>query len=82
MLTNMHTCPTGLVNPAIAGCSAITPDSLSGGNPNVGPETSKQWSVGGVFKTSTRLDFTSVVGQPQTLTLYGVIGLTASDFKY
>lgn len=44
------TCPSGVVNSAVAGCSAITPDSLTGGNLNLGPETSKQWSAGVVFQ--------------------------------
>ncbi len=47
-------CPTGAVNPAIPGCSAITPETLSGGNLNLGPETSKQASLGVVFQPAPR----------------------------
>ena len=50
-LVDPTTCPTGVVS-ATAGCAAITPDSLSGGNLNLGPETSKQASVGVVFEPS------------------------------
>ncbi|MFA5965090.1 MAG: TonB-dependent receptor [Sphingomonas sp.] len=34
------------------GCAAITPDSLSGGNLTLRPETSKQYSFGAVFQPS------------------------------
>ncbi len=46
-------CPTGAVNPAITGCTAITPDTLTGGNLTVGPEKSKQASLGVVFQPSS-----------------------------
>ncbi|RYY25456.1 MAG: TonB-dependent receptor [Sphingomonadales bacterium] len=42
------TCPTLIVG--VGPCAAITPDSLGGGNVNLGPETSKQWSAGVVFQ--------------------------------
>ena len=44
------TCPAGGTINVTPGCNAITPDSLSGGNLNLGPETSKQWSTGVVFQ--------------------------------
>jgi iron complex outermembrane receptor protein len=47
-------CATGAVNPAIPGCEAITPETLSGGNVNLGPETSKQASLGVVFQPAPR----------------------------
>jgi iron complex outermembrane recepter protein len=50
-LVDPTTCPTGVVS-ATGGCAAITPDSLDGGNLNLGPETSKQASVGIVFQPS------------------------------
>jgi iron complex outermembrane receptor protein len=43
-------CPQGTVNGPQPGCAPITPDSLSGGNLELGPETSKQWTVGVVFE--------------------------------
>ena len=46
------TCASGTVNSAISGCAAITPDTLSGGNLNLGPETSKQYGGGVVFQPS------------------------------
>jgi iron complex outermembrane recepter protein len=47
-------CSTGAVNPAIPGCAAITPDTLGGGNLNLGPETAKQASLGIVFQPAPR----------------------------
>jgi iron complex outermembrane recepter protein len=54
-LVDPSRCPTGAVNNAIPGCTAITPETLSGGNLNLGPETSKQASVGVVFKPTSRI---------------------------
>ncbi len=63
-LVDPTTCATGVVNPLIAGCAAITPDTLTGGNLTLGPETSKQFSVGVVFQPSRRFsaafDFWSI----------------------
>ncbi len=52
-LVDPTTCPTGIVG-STPGCAAITPESLDGGNLNLGPETSKQASVGVVFQPSRR----------------------------
>ena len=52
-LVDPTTCPSGVVS-ALPGCAAITPDTLSGGNLNLGPETSKQYSLGVVFQPSAR----------------------------
>ena len=58
------TCAQGTVNAAIPGCAAITPDSLTGGNINLGPETSDQYSGGVVFTPARRfsasVDFWSI----------------------
>ena len=58
------TCPSGSPNSAVAGCAAITPDTLTGGNVNLSPETSKQYSVGAVFtpvpQFSATVDFWSI----------------------
>ncbi|MEN9392035.1 MAG: hypothetical protein RLZZ104_378, partial [Pseudomonadota bacterium] len=63
-LTDPTTCPAGGVINVTPGCAAITPDSLSGGNLNLGPETSEQYSLGVVFQPSSRLsasfDFWSI----------------------
>jgi iron complex outermembrane recepter protein len=63
-LVDPTTCPTGIINPLVPGCAAITPDTFSGGNPAVGPETSKQFSVGVVFQPAPRFsasfDFWSI----------------------
>ncbi|MFZ4746524.1 MAG: TonB-dependent receptor domain-containing protein [Sphingomonas sp.] len=63
-LVDPSTCATNAVNPAIPGCAAITPDTLTGGNLNLGPETSKQYSVGVVLQPSPRFsasfDFWSI----------------------
>ena len=58
------TCPQNSVNAAIPGCAAITPDTLTGGNLNLGPETSDQYSAGVVFQPAARfsaaVDFWSI----------------------
>ncbi len=48
------TCPGGVVNSTIPGCAAITPETLTGGNLNLGPETSEQYSGGVVLQPSSR----------------------------
>ncbi|WP_425228725.1 TonB-dependent receptor domain-containing protein [Sphingomonas sp.] len=58
------TCSSGVVNSNVPGCAAITPDTLTGGNLNLGPETSDQYSLGVVFQPTRRLsasfDFWSI----------------------
>ncbi len=62
-LVDPSTCPSGVVG-STPGCAAITPDTLFGGNLNLGPETSKQYSVGVVFQPASRIsasfDFWSI----------------------
>ena len=43
-------CPNGNVPGADLSVCAIRPNALQGGNPTLGPETSKQWSVGFVVE--------------------------------
>ncbi|ROT97022.1 TonB-dependent receptor [Altererythrobacter sp. FM1] len=50
-LVDPTTCPGGAVS-SDPGCEAITPDTLTGGNLNLGPETSKQYSFGVVLTPS------------------------------
>jgi iron complex outermembrane recepter protein len=52
-LVDPTTCPSGAVS-AQPGCAAITPDTLSGGNLNLGPETSEQYSFGVVLRPAPR----------------------------
>ena len=63
-LVDPSTCPTGVVSTTDPNCAAINPDTLSGGNPNVGPETSEQYSFGVVFRPMPRfsasVDFWSI----------------------
>jgi iron complex outermembrane receptor protein len=63
-LTDPSTCPAGGVVNVTAGCGAITPTSLSGGNLNLGPETSEQYSAGIVLtpapQFSASVDFWSI----------------------
>lgn len=63
-LTDPTTCPAGGIINVTSGCNAITPDSLSGGNLNLGPETSEQYSVGVVIQPTSRIsasvDFWSI----------------------
>lgn len=51
-------CPPGSVVGSSVGCAAITPESLSGGNLTLRPETSRQFSVGGVFQPSRHFSAT------------------------
>ena len=49
-LADPATCPGAIPNPAVAGCEEITGMTvLSGGNPNLAPEESKQKSIGFVL---------------------------------
>jgi iron complex outermembrane receptor protein len=58
-LTDPTTCPPGGVVNVTPGCAAITPDSLSGGNLNLGPETSKQHSFGVVVRPTSRISLSA-----------------------
>lgn len=62
-LVDPTTCASGAVS-ALPGCAAITPDTLTGGNLNVGPETSEQFSAGVVIRPAPRfsasVDFWSI----------------------
>ena len=57
-LVDPTTCPSGAVS-STPGCEAITPDTLFGGNLNLGPETSKQYSVGVVIRPAPRWSVTA-----------------------
>ncbi|MEG3180423.1 TonB-dependent receptor domain-containing protein [Sphingomonas sp. LT1P40] len=48
------TCAGGVVSSTIPGCAAITPETATGGNLNLGPETSEQYSVGVVLRPAAR----------------------------
>lgn len=50
-------CPQGTTAGPQPACAAITPESLNGGNLNLGPETSEQYSVGLVIQPSNRFSF-------------------------
>ena len=52
-LVDPTTCASNAVS-SLSGCAAITPETLSGGNVNLGPETSKQHSLGVVLQPSSR----------------------------
>jgi iron complex outermembrane recepter protein len=47
-------CPTGNTTGPQPACAPITPESLSGGNLNLEPETSEQFTMGLVFQPSNR----------------------------
>lgn len=63
-LTDPTTCPVGGIVNVTPGCAQINPDSATGGNLNLGPETSKQYSAGVVFtpapQFSASVDFWSI----------------------
>jgi iron complex outermembrane recepter protein len=54
-LTDPTTCPVGGIVNVTAGCTAINPNSLNGGNLNLGPETSEQFSLGAVVRPTSRI---------------------------
>jgi iron complex outermembrane receptor protein len=54
-LTDPTTCPPGGVVNVTPGCTAITPDSLSGGNLGLEPETSEQYTLGLVLRPTSRI---------------------------
>jgi iron complex outermembrane receptor protein len=58
-LVDPTTCPSGVVSAAVPGCQAITPDTLSGGNATLGPETAKEYSLGVVLQPTARLSFSA-----------------------
>ncbi|MEQ1725595.1 MAG: TonB-dependent receptor, partial [Sphingopyxis sp.] len=62
-LVDPTTCATGVVS-SLPGCAAITPTTLTGGNLNLDPETSEQYSIGVVFEPSSHfsasVDFWSI----------------------
>lgn len=53
-LTDPTTCPPGGQVNVTPGCAQINPDTLSGGNLNLEPETSEQYSVGVVLRPTPR----------------------------
>jgi iron complex outermembrane receptor protein len=63
-LVDPTTCNLPAPNPTVPGCTAITPETLTGGNVNLGPETAEQWNVGVVLEPAPRwsasLDFWSI----------------------
>lgn len=50
-------CPTGNTTGPQPQCAPITPESLSGGNLNLEPETSEQYTIGLVIQPSSRFSF-------------------------
>lgn len=58
-LTDPTTCAAGGVVNVTPGCAAITPDSLNGGNLNLGPETSEQYSFGVVVRPTSRISLSA-----------------------
>jgi iron complex outermembrane receptor protein len=52
-------CPTGNTTGPRPACDPITPDSLSGGNLQLEPETSEQYTLGVVIQPSSRFSFSA-----------------------
>ncbi len=50
-------CPTGNTTGPQPACAPITPESLSGGNPNIEPETSEQYTLGVVIQPAPQVSF-------------------------
>ena len=55
-LVDFSTCPAGTVSTA-PGCASIRPVIVTGGRPNLGPEESKQYTVGFVAAPSDNFSF-------------------------
>ncbi|MDY0963186.1 TonB-dependent receptor domain-containing protein [Massilia sp. CFBP9026] len=49
-LADPATCPGGKVDSTRPGCESVNPETLTGGRPELGPETAKQGSIGVVFE--------------------------------
>lgn len=49
------TCSAGRVDTTIPGCDSIAPTILTGGRPDLGPESSTQWSAGVVFEPTSNI---------------------------
>lgn len=68
-------CPGGIPNATDPNCVAIQPDLIFGGNPDLGPETAEQFSLGAVFQPapnfSLSVDYWSIdrSNTPEILTL-------------
>ena len=43
-------CPGGVPNPSVAGCEVVQPSIISGGRPDLGPETAEQFNFGVVIE--------------------------------
>jgi iron complex outermembrane receptor protein len=54
-IVDPFTCPSLIVSTVVGSpCANITPDTITGGNPTLGPETAKQFNVGIVFQPIRR----------------------------
>ncbi|TFW28326.1 TonB-dependent receptor [Massilia horti] len=53
-LVDPSKCPTLKVDSTKAGCESITPNYITGGKPNLGPETAKQANLGVVWEPNNR----------------------------
>jgi iron complex outermembrane receptor protein len=53
-IVDPFTCPSLIVSVTNPACFNITPDTLTGGNPTLGPETAKQFNVGVVVTPMRR----------------------------
>ena len=63
-IVDPFTCPSLIVSTTNPACANITPDTITGGNLNLGPETAKQFNVGVVLQPlprfSASLDWWSI----------------------
>lgn len=51
-LADPRDCPGGVIQPTNPECQGIRPDIIGGGNPNIGPETSREFGGGLVLRPS------------------------------
>lgn len=54
-LADPRNCPGGVIQPANPACQGIRPDIINGGNPNIGPETSREFGAGLVLRPSSNV---------------------------
>lgn len=52
-LADPRNCPGGVIQPTNPACQGIRPDIINGGNPNIGPETSREFGGGLVLRPSS-----------------------------
>ena len=80
-LADPATCPTLKVDSTKPGCESVNPNTLTGGKPNLGPETAKQATIGFVFEPARSMSFNAdlwEVRKEDTIDSFGVSTMVAN----